>query len=234
MPLLLRSLPTLGCYITASWDNQIKFLKEPSFYKSRHHDKPASTPTQHYTHTNTHASAFVSFMMQTKAEITESSGSVEEHALQRWSYADKGGGKHGAHTQKNHPLFSLNPHSGFVRQFGKQIDKQRHPSTVNIMHSQSLNDMDKLFILQTLVHTASFVSTASCGGISVASSSAVPATGSKKGKRINCWSTSQFRLLLHGWSRGRWDNAISCLWIPTWCNVSQWWKSKKGTCRNKT
>lgn len=77
------SLPTLGCYITASWDNQIKFLKEPSFYKSRHHDKPASTPTQHYTHTNTHASAFVSFMMQTKAEITESSGSVEEHALQR-------------------------------------------------------------------------------------------------------------------------------------------------------
>lgn len=87
MPLLLRSLPTLDGYITASWDNQIIFLKEPSFYKSRHHDKPASTPTQHtkntYTHTYTHTHAFVSFMMQTKAEITGSSGSVEEHASQR-------------------------------------------------------------------------------------------------------------------------------------------------------
>ena len=54
------------------------------------------------TGTHRDTQTFVSFMMQTEAEITGSCGSVWKHAPQRWGYADRWGGRQEcSHTKKN-------------------------------------------------------------------------------------------------------------------------------------
>lgn len=94
-------------------------------------------------------------------------------------------------------------------------------------HGHTRHCARPLTITHTRTHTAGFVSAASRGPIFAASSSTAPASGSKEGKRIKCWSTSQFRLQSQGWNRGRWDNAISCLPMSEWCNVS-WQRNAQG------
>lgn len=95
--------------------------------------------------------------------------------------------------------------------------------------SDSLSDTDKTpycarpqTITDTHIHTLLVLCLQRLAALSLrpAASRRLQPPAPKESKRINSWSTSHFhRLLLRGWSRGRWDNAILCLGTPTWCNV---------------
>lgn len=102
-----------------------------------------------------------------------------------------------------------------------------HWQTHSKWHGHTRHCARPLTITHTRTHSAGFVSAASRGPIFAASSSTAPASGSKEGKRIKWWSTSQFRLQSQGWNRRRWDNAISCLPMLEWCNVS-WQRNAQG------
>ncbi len=204
----LSPLPTWGGYFSASGIIILEpFPRETRVYMAMT-SLPVPQPNKHNNTTNTHTQALVLFMMQTRAEITGSSGSVWEYTPQRWSYTGRWSGRHGMeHTQTNthwkiHSA-KYKPTLGLCQ----QTNKQRHANTLTITHSkwhgQTLYCAHPQTITHSHTHTARFVSAASRGRISVGSSSVAPATGSRKGKRISRWSTSQFRQLLRGQSRGR-------------------------------